>query len=666
MRLKFIFLLISILILVLPLAYISYVVNQMDFSKVKKIASFRSNSNTLIFDRYGNVISELYEKDRKSLSFEQVPQQMIKAIVAVEDRRFWSHFGVDLFSVVRAVWDLIKNRDISLAQGGSTITQQVVRHFLLSKERSFKRKIKEMAFAIKLESISTKRHILELYLNEMYLGSRSWGVSSAARRYFSKELSNCNLHEFALIAGLFKAPTRLNPFINIDGARKRQIHVLITMVRSKAISLNEARLAANLPLIYKKGHIRRNKYPYFSDYIQAETKKILGTESLRNSSLQIFTSLDPNLQILADKALSSNDKMLKNVSYKSSLINNVSTKELGLEAAILVAKSSSGEILAMKGGLDYDKSQFNRAVSAKRQVGSLFKPFVYSLALSRGYKWSDTLVTKPLLIGKSYRPRGNNNEIFKETTLLRALYKSLNLPTIQLALDLGLSDIINHAVSLGAESNLRKELGLVLGSSEMSLKELISMYAVFANGGISNKLYGIVRIKNYKGDIIYEKTPSSGQRVMDRTNSYLVTKGLASVLRRGTGVRASDLAYKAAGKSGTSNTAKDNWFVGYSPSYITGVWVGSDSALPLSDEASGSSMALPIWKNLMKKILLTYEKKQFNRPAGVASFNVDPNLGHRDSKGIKMWLKDNEKPKYINLTNKKHKYKVPQRYLFGW
>ena len=639
------------LLLVLFVGIVFYESYDINLEAVQAVAAWTPQNNTRIFDRYGELIDEVYRHDRSSLQLKQMPAGLLKAVLSVEDARFWKHWGFDPKAIARALWLIVQRRSIRYAEGASTITQQVVRHFLLPNERSLTRKVIEILLAIRLEQVMTKEQILELYLNEFFLGEGAWGVAAASRRYFGKDLAACGIHELALIAGLFKAPSRFNPFRDRRRARQRQLHVLRRMVRSGYLSVAQARVVAQRPLVYRRALVSELGHaPYFVDHIVAATRRILGVPTLKNKGLRIYTTLDLDLQARARAALQSTAQNFAYIERESARRNQISVDKLALNAAILVADPRSGEILAMQGGLNYAKSQFNRTTQARRQSGSLFKAFVYSLAIERGFKWSDTIQTAPLVFEDGYRPRGRRDEYFKDTTLLRGLYKSLNVATMQLADNLGLMSILRHARHLGAKSPLKEEFGSVLGSSEMTLKELVEMYAVFANGGLQTPLYGVRLILDKNGQELYRFAPAESTRVLSTEDSFLVTQGLSQVLRRGTASKAKSLAHKAAGKTGTSNSARDNWFIGYTPNFIAGVWFGSDAFYPLASGASGASLALPAWLRFMEGVATHYPDDRFPVPLGLHSVRVHPRSGLKDAGGVLMWFKQGQNPRSVSSS----------------
>ncbi|MBP6218824.1 MAG: PBP1A family penicillin-binding protein [Oligoflexales bacterium] len=626
-----------------------------DGSELTSLLNWKKKGNTLVYDRQGQPIAELFSQDHLVYTFESLPKPLVEAVISIEDRSFWQHPGFDLKGIFRAAFVQISRQGESYQQGGSTITQQVVRAFLLPSEKTLIRKVKEIFLAIKLERNLSKEKIFEIYVNSLFLGNGAYGVGAAAKRYFGKELTQLEIHEIALIAGLFQAPSLYNPAKHPDRARARQVKVLSAMLKSGFLNKEDFLSWVKKPLNYQTYNPwARKQAPYFTDFVIEEAKRILASRSLKNQGLKIYTTLDSTLQMYAEEAVSENSALFEEISKVSQTLpenyRDSRSPSYSVEAALLAADPKSGEILAMVGGRDYKSSQFNRTSKALRQPGSSFKPIIYSLALSQGFRWSDVFTVTPLNLGGGYRPRNNEADYLTETTLLRAFYRSMNSPTLQLSEKIGILPIIQHARRLGIHTPVRMEWGSVLGSSETSMLDMVRTYSVFANEGkkLGNGPFAITEIRDFEDQQIYSrKDPLAAEAVLSPQVAYLMIEGMRQVLIRGSGVRAAQIHPWAVGKTGTTNESKDNWFNGFSTRIVASVWVGSDAFLPLDGHADGSRLALPVWMNFMTKASQIRKPESFKVPEGVESFSIDPNLGFIKAEGgIDAWfLKSNPPPK---------------------
>ncbi len=606
---------------------------------VAQIASYSPPDNSLVLSRSGETIGELYTSYHVYKKFSEIPKELVNAIVAVEDKSFWTHMGFDPVGILRAGWINFSKGSGKYVQGASTLTQQIVRTFLLSKERSLDRKLKEIILSVELEKTMAKEEIFEIYANMFFLGHGAYGVGAAARRYFNKDLDELGLHEIAFIAGLFQAPGRLGGLRDKEAVKRRQSQVVQAMLRNGYLSQEQASEVQAKKLVFRRPDPKSNDLaPFFIDYVTLEAQKLLGLETVKNLGLRIYTTLDKGEQEKLSDAFRASEPLF--VSYEA----KVRGQNERIEAASVAIDPKSGAILAMVGGRDYRSSQFNRVTQAARQPGSLFKVVVYSLALSQGYKWSDTFYVAPINLDGEYRPRSMSSEYMKETTLLRAFYRSINAPTMELGQSLGVLRVIDHARALGIQSSLKNELGTLLGSSELSMLELATVYGVFANRGFRAKPFGIEKIEDAKGKELYRHQPDEPLAVISPEVAFLLKEGMRQVLLRGTAHDAQSLASFAVGKSGTSNQAKDNWFAGFTDNVLCIVWSGTDTPRPILN-ASGSSLALPIWQRYMKHLgngKIAQNTSQV--PQGISRLNIDPVYGKVSEEGIPMWFLDSHKP----------------------
>jgi 1A family penicillin-binding protein len=534
----------------------------------------------------------------EKISSSDLPPDLARAVIAVEDRRFYEHHGLDIRGIMRAA---LHNVVAAAArEGGSTITQQLVRMTYLSPERTFKRKVQEAMLALWLERHLAKEEILVRYLNTAYFGAGVYGVDAAAKRYFGKEVRQLSLNEAAMLAGLVRAPSALAPHRNLERARERAAHVLDAMVETGAISPEQADAARRQPTALRVPPETPPGTNYFVDMVNAEARPLLGPVS---ADWRIHSTLDLKLQAIAEsvvgKRLATEGKA-KNVSQ-----------------AALVAMAHDGAILAMVGGRDYNDSQFNRVTQAKRQSGSLFKLFVYLAALKRGYTPQTVMIDRPVQIG-DWEPENYGGRYRGPVTLRTAFAKSINSVAAQLANEVGIRSVIEVAKKLGIQSDLPRVPSLALGSAEVNLLEMTSAFAAIAADVESVEPYSLRSI--HRGDqTLHTRAaamrPSSGDPAARESMIDL----LMSVLREGTG-KAAQISGPAAGKTGTTQDCRDAWFIGFTPELVVGVWTGNDDNTPMNG-VTGGSLPATIWREFV-----TQAAAQKALPA-TSSLLTTPNVG---------------------------------------
>jgi len=506
----------------------------------------------------------------------ELPAHLPQAVIATEDRRFYQHFGIDWRGIARAAW--VNLRAGRIVQGGSTLTQQLAKNLFLTPERSIGRKVQEALLALMLEHRFTKDQILTLYLNRVYLGAGAFGVEAAAQNYFGKSARAVSLAEAAMLAGLLKAPSRYAPTRDLDRAQGRAGIVLAAMVREGYATAAQADAARRAPARLRR--TRGTGGRYFADWVMA---RIGGFVSPDAGDITVVTTLDSRLQALAEKTVAAR------------LAGEGATR--GAAQAALVVLDPDGAVKAMVGGRDYGRSQFNRAVQARRQPGSAFKPFVYLGAVEKAGLTPETLVVDaPVRIG-NWRPRNYADRYMGEVSAETALAQSLNSAAVRLAREVGLGTVINTARRLGITSPLRREAGLALGASEVSLLELASAYGAFANDGTGVWAFGVREIRDAAGKVVFRRLPSGPGRVVGGTALGHMNKMLAAVVDSGTG-RAARIGRPAAGKTGTNENFRDAWFVGYTADLIAGVWVGNDDGAPMKG-VTGGGLPARIWRDFM-------------------------------------------------------------------
>ena len=537
------------------------------------IAERRSSLTILAAD--GSTIATYGDLFGRPLTLSEMSPYLPEAVVATEDRRFYSHFGIDPIGLARAaIADL---RAGHIVEGGSTITQQLAKILFLTPERSLTRKIREVLLALWLEHRFTKTQILEIYLNRVYLGAGAYGADAAAHRYFGKSAAQLNLFESAVIAGLLKAPTRFSPTHDRDAATGRAGQVLQNMVEAGYISA--ARAAAARREGAELAHVGRPGMRYFADWIADQVHDFAGNAA---RDLVVHTTLDPRLQKAAEAAV-------------SATLGTYGTRDRVGQGA-LVALAPDGAVRAMVGGRDYTESQFNRATQAQRQPGSAFKPFVYLAGLEAGLRPDDRLIDRPIRIG-SWRPRDYSNHYRGEMTLAEALAQSINSIAVQVAERAGIKRVVAVANRLGITSDLAADASIALGTGEVNLLELVSAYAPFANGGNGVLAYGISEIRDRNGNIVYRRTGSGPGRVVAPQDVAMMDRMLEGVVGHGTG-RAAALKRPTAGKTGTTQDYRDAWFIGYTADLVTGVWFGNDDDSP-TRRVTGGSLPARTWHAFM-------------------------------------------------------------------
>lgn len=614
----------------------------LDQSRLTVIIDYKHADNSLVFDRNGEKIGEFFSDYHVFVPYEKIPKQLIQAVLAVEDRHFFAHYGIDLRGIMRAL--LASMRNGSFTQGGSTITQQVVRNFLLSPEKTFERKIKEAILAIQLERHLQKEKILEIYLNALFLGQGSYGVGAAAERHFGKPVQELEVHELALIAGLFQSPSRYNPHKAPDQAKRRQRQVLKAMVHAGFLSNEAHKIARKKPLIFKsQNQLNTTFAPYFVDAVQEQTEKLL-TGDVRGRGLRIHTTLDVKLQNDVNTVIDKSSDIFNAAALK--LVNVPQGAPKIVETAAVVLDHHNGDVLAIVGGRDYMRSQFNRVLKAKRAPGSSFKPVVYALALQSGMKWSDMFYVGPVVI-QDYRPRNYAGEYLTEATLYSAFYRSINSPVIEIGHRFGTKRVIELARKMGVRTELKNQGGTLLGGSEVTPMDMASLYATIGNGGVQVDPRMILKITDRMGEVLYEAPPplQKPKRVLPEQINFLLTDAMRAVFKYGTANQFAEMGAYAGGKTGTTDEAKDNWFCGVTANLTAVVWVGTDNNLAFSGTVAANTLALPVWAKIVDKARQRYPGEEFTVPEGIKFLKVSPQFGHLDPAGLEMSFIEGREPK---------------------
>lgn len=537
------------------------------------VARTRQPSTTITAEN-GNEVKTFGSVYSEVIRLNELPSYVPDAIISTEDRRFYAHFGFDIVAFTRAMLtNIFMGR---YAQGGSTITQQVAKNLFLTSQKNIKRKTQELLLAFWLEHKFSKEQILTLYLNRVYLGAGTYGIEAASQKYFQKSSRDMNLLEAAIIAGMLKAPSRYNPIASAERAKARAKVVLQNMVNNDALTERQMKYALTLPVGEDKSY-KVQGADYFADWVYREVNDYIGE---RDNDIYVYTTLDQKIQENAEKILREAVLAAKN--------RNVS------EGAVVVL-NKSGEVKAMVGGIDYRKSQFNRAVTALRQPGSAFKTFVYLTALQNGWKREDRIDDVPLSIGK-WKPENYDKKYYGSVTLDEALMKSLNLATVNLSESLSRKDIIRTAKKMGISTPVENTPSLALGTFEVKVIDMATAYSAIANGGYATWPHAIKEIYTRDGYQLYQREADTENRILDAGAVKDLTKMLEKVISQGTGRRAKIPGF-AAGKTGTTQDYRDAWFVGFTDEYVIAVWVGNDDNSPMKG-VTGGTLPAEIWRKI--------------------------------------------------------------------
>jgi penicillin-binding protein 1A len=526
----------------------------------------------------GSVLAIRGEMAGANVALKDLPPYLPKAFIAIEDRRFYTHYGVDPVGIARAAVTNILHRGVS--QGGSTLTQQLAKNLFLTQERTFQRKLQEVELALWLERKHSKAEILELYLNRVYFGSGAYGVEAAAQRYFGKSARHVTLAEAAMLAGLVKSPSRLAPNRNPEGAEQRAQTVLTAMAEAKFITAAQAQASIGHPS-YHVRPVGAGTINYVADWIGEVLDDLIGQI---DQSVVVETSIDPKLQAVAEAAV------IDELAAKSVKFN--------VSQGALVAMTPDGAVRAMVGGRNYAESQYNRAVTARRQPGSAFKPFVYLTAIEAGLTPETIRQDAPLDV-KGWKPENYSHEYFGAVTLTQALAMSLNTVAVRLGLEVGPKNVVRTAHRLGISSKLDANASIALGTSEVSLVELVGAYVPFANGGLGISPHVVNKIRTAEGKVVYARPADQLGQVIEPRNVAMMNTMMQETLLSGTAHKAELPGWMAAGKTGTSQDFRDAWFIGYTSNLVTGVWLGNDDNTP-TRKATGGGLPVEIWTRFMR------------------------------------------------------------------
>jgi penicillin-binding protein 1A len=607
-----------------------------DLPSLAQLHNIEPSLTTKIYSIDGRLIKEFYTERRTQVPLDRMPPDLINALLASEDRRFYKHWGVNLLSMCRAVWVSFWSGEQIKAT--STITQQLARTLFLTPERTMSRKIKEVLTAIKIERTYSKEEILEMYLNQCYFGKGAYGVQAAAGLYFSKNVDDLSISECAILIGIPKNPSRYSPIDHPDLALARRNIVLESMKDFKKIPAEVADSLKKLPLQINPSPVVTGEAPYFTEMVRQYLDNKYGEDVLYRGGLSVYTTLNLDLQKVAEEALKTQLDMLqknmerthsrRDTSYTLVVVDSSDGKSVKkrvykqIQGALLALENKTGNILALVGGKDFRQSEFNRAVQALRQPGSGFKPFIYTAAIDNGSKPIDIMVDAPYSTigddGKEWSPE-NFDRIFRgPVTLREALAKSINVISAKLIEKITPPQAIFYASHLGIKSSLSPYPSLALGTSEVTLWDMVSAFSVFPNQGIRVEPKYILEITDRYGNIL-EENKTSKEEVLSAQTAYIMTTMFESVINKGTGAgaRARGFYRPAGGKTGTTDNCTDNWFTGFTPQITTGVWIGYDDKTVIGEKATGALNALPVWTDFMIKAHDTLNVEDFEVPPGI-------------------------------------------------
>lgn len=580
---------------------------------------------SLVFDRDNNVIFSFASEDRTNVPLDQISDAMVSAVLAAEDRYFYKHAGMDVVGLARAAWVDMKAQAVK--QGGSTITQQLVRQIALTRDRNFQRKVKEALLALRVERRFGKEEILEAYLNRIYFGNGHYGVQAASRGYFGKPASELTVAESAVLAGLIPCPSVCSPRTSPAVARSRRDHVLKSMLKSGAISqeayadalASTIALAATRHGSYAASHHDASTHAegaacglHFMEAVRRQVMQQFGAEDVLKGGLRIYTTVDFTLQKFAEEAIA---RRLTNLD-----------KTGRLEGALVAIDPQTGEVMALVGGRDFHTSSFNRATQARRQPGSAFKPLLFAAAIEQGYMPSSTLsdMDTPIQTAQgAWLPSGEHEA--SSYTLRQALTVSSNRAAVRVMQLVGMTTTQTYARRLGISSSLPSVPSLALGTGEVTLLDLTSAYSAFANNGIMAPHTLIRRIEDSQGNLLWQSSlERHPYRAVRPGTAYLMSSMMADVMNRGTGSRARTEGFKlpAAGKTGTTDDYGDAWFVGYTPTLVAGVWFGHDEKKTIMKRGFAGTVAVPAWADFMKKATEGHKPAWFTPPSDVERISV--------------------------------------------
>jgi penicillin-binding protein 1A len=601
----------------------------------RTLQEMQPKQGTKVFDRHGQLIYEFAEEHRVVAPLARIPKNLIEATIAIEDRSFRSHWGVDIFGYAAAVKDFVLRRSKRL-RGASTITQQLARNMFLTQDRTLSRKIAEAILAMKIERLFSKDEILELYFNQINYGHGAYGVQTASQMFFGWDVDSLTLPQAALLAGMPRGPSIYTPYTHPQAALKRRNTVLEAMVATGAITRAQADSARRTEIVVKPRELRLNDAPYFVEEVRKYLEAKYGANAIYQGAMQVYTTLDLKLQQAANQLSESWMEQLEDRyklaprrrDFKTPRVETDIVNTPYIQDALLALDPGNGHILAMIGGRDFLISKFNRTIQSRRQAGSAFKPFIYTAAIDNGFSPGDVILDAPIVIeddgsGNPWYPRNYDGKFDGPTSLRRGLALSKNLIAVKLIQSIGPSTVISYARKMGIRTPLPAVLSLALGSADISMIDLVSAYGVFANRGVRVEPLMILKVLDKNGMVLEENHPYA-EEVLSPQTAYIMANMMKTVVDHGTGIYARSLGFTrpAGGKTGTTNDYTDTWFVGYTPGLACGVWVGFDQKKTVAEGATGAGLALPIWAAFMKQATDSLPVRDFPVPGDIVSATI--------------------------------------------
>lgn len=575
---------------------------------VRVLRSYVPAETTHIYDIKGRLLTSLHdEANREVVPLDKISPHLKRAVLAIEDSHFYQHHGINPGGVLRALLaNLQANQTV---EGGSTLTMQLVKNLFLSPKRTISRKAAEAVLSIRLEQIFTKDQIMELYLNQVYWGHNLYGVETAAQSYFSKSAADLNLAEAAMMAGIIQAPEEYSPFSNYKLAKQRQATVLDRMVRLKWITPEEAQKAREQPLLVGRvTSFPGSKLPYVTEAVVQELNQRFGREAVLKGGMRVQTTIDMNFQRMAEKTVRNWHETL----YQQGIFYDRNNGQI----ALVAVDPRTHFVKAMVGGADFQKSQYNRAIQAQRQPGSAFKPFVYYAAFATGKYGPNTIVNDSPVSYRDgdgyYSPQNYGGSFSGPVTIRKALEVSLNIPAVKIGQEIGLNKVVEVCRVLGFKSPITPVISLPLGAVDVTPMEMAGAYATFASNGWASDTTFIVQVTDSNGKVLLDNTPKR-RLVLDPWSAASINDVLQGVINNGTATRA-QIGRPAAGKTGTTSSERDVWFVGYVPQLSTAIWVGNDDYTPLARGATGGGYVAPIWQDFMVQAIQGMPVESFKNP----------------------------------------------------
>jgi len=577
-----------------------------EIPEVADLKNYKPNMSTAVYDDSGAMVSQLYDEQRTIVRLTDIPINLQNAVIAKEDPHFFQHGGFDIKAIFRA---LINNTlHGKIVEGASTITQQLARNLFLNREKTFTRKIKEAVLALQIEKYYTKKEIIELYCNQVYFGNSAYGVETASRTYFGKHIYELTLPECAMLAALPQAPSQFNPYKHADIALEKRNIVLDKMAERGYITEQEKNDAKAQPILLSKLEVKNA--PYFVEYVRQQLETTYGSSIIYKGGLRVNSTLNGTMQNSAQEIFNSNIKKIQ-----QNIESNRGRKlDAPLQGAMIAMEPATGKILVMIGGVDYSKSEFNRSVQALRQTGSSFKPIVYTAAIASGFRASDVIMDSPIVYknndGTEWKPENFSGKFSGPMIILNGLTYSKNIVTVKLLSKLGTGTVKKYARAMGITSPLASDLTLGLGSSSISLMEMVSAFCPLANGGSKVTPMSVINVKDSNGKDLEANSPRIEQAIPD-TTAYIVTCMLENVVNKGTGKTVRNMGFTGpcAGKTGTTNDFTDAWYIGYTPDLVVGIWIGFDNKQSMGKNMVGGTIAAPIWAEFMLKSTIPSTKE---------------------------------------------------------